>query len=146
MQRCTPGTSASLCLATQLSQFCPGTSPYFPHYDMSTVFISIALSLHSYEFEKRKPVHQIVKILFRKVHAMPLSAPKRHTQMTGDISEQAAITRLLQCGYVVLQPIGQMHRYDLVIEDASSSKCTLRIAPSKNKQEKNIRWAKDYEL
>ena len=30
--------------------------------------------------------------------------PKRHTQKTGDISEQAAITRLLQCGYVVLQP------------------------------------------
>ena len=44
--------------------------------------------------------------------------PKRHTQKTGDISEQAAITRLLQCGYLVLQPIGQMHRYDLVIEDA----------------------------
>ncbi len=49
---------------------------------------------------------------------MVLIRPKRHTQKTGDISEQAAITRLLQCGYIVLQPIGQMHRYDLVIEDA----------------------------
>ena len=49
---------------------------------------------------------------------MVLFRPKRHTQKTGDISEQAAITRLLQCGYVVLQPVGQMHRYDLVIEDA----------------------------
>jgi hypothetical protein len=49
---------------------------------------------------------------------MGLLGPKRHTQKTGDISEQAAITRLLQCGYVVLQPVGQMHRYDLVIEDA----------------------------
>ena len=144
---------------------------------------------------------------------MDVIGPKRHTQKTGDISEQAAITRLLECGYTVLQPIGQMHRYDLVIEDAdgklwkiqcktawlnedqsiitfaaassqnytvkqkgwrnykgqidffyvyvealrkvyfipvnddaSNSKCTLRLTPSKNKQEKNVRWAKDYEL
>jgi hypothetical protein len=49
---------------------------------------------------------------------MPLSAPKRHTQKTGDITEYAAITRLLECGYGVLTPIGQMQRYDLVIEDA----------------------------
>ena len=140
------------------------------------------------------------------------SGPKRHTQKTGDISESAAIHRLLQCGYVVLTPYGQMHRYDLVIEDAdgkfwrvqcktgwlnedqsvilfhtastdnytakqrgyrnyrgqceyfavyvealnkvyfipvdqvSSVKGTLRLTPSKNNQEKNIRWAKDYEL
>ena len=143
---------------------------------------------------------------------MTLSAPKRHTQKTVDISEQAAITRLLQCGYVVLQPIGQMHRYDLVIEDAEgkfwkiqcktgwlnedksiikfatassmnytvknkgwrgyrgqcdyfcvyieelnkvyllpvddvgTSLATLRLVPSKNNQEKFVRWAKDYEL
>ena len=129
-----------------------------------------------------------------------------------EFSEQAAITRLLQCGYVVLQPIGQMHRYDLVIEDAEgkfwrvqvktgwlnedrsiikfatassmnytvknkgwrsykgqceyfavyvedlnkvyllsiddvgTSLATLRLVPSKNNQEKNVRWAKDYEL
>ncbi len=138
--------------------------------------------------------------------------PKRHTQKTGDISESAVVTRLLQCGYRVLLPYGQMHRYDLVIEDAdekfwrvqvktgwlnedqsvihfatSSSmnytvkhkgarsyrgqceyfaiyvealnkvyfisvdevgvtKGTLRLLPSKNNQEKNVRWAKDYEL
>jgi hypothetical protein len=143
---------------------------------------------------------------------MGVLGPKRHTQKTGDISEQAVITRLLQCGYVVLQPIGQMHRYDLVIEDAEgkfwrvqvktgwlnedrsiikfatassmnytvknkgwrsykgqceyfavyvedlnkvyllsiddvgTSLATLRLVPSKNKQEKNVRWAKDYEL
>jgi len=138
--------------------------------------------------------------------------PKRHTQKTGDISESATVTRLLQCGYRVLLPYGQMHRYDLVIEDtdekfwrvqvktgwlnedqsvihfATSSsmnytvkhkgarsyrgqceyfaiyvealnkvyflpvdevgvtKGTLRLLPSKNNQEKNVRWAKDYEL
>ncbi len=130
----------------------------------------------------------------------------------GDISESAVVTRLLQCGYKVLLPYGQMHRYDLVIEDADEkfwrvqvktgwldeektaiklatassynhtakqrgwrnyrgqadyfavyvealnkvyfihvddvgvSQVTLRLTPSKNNQEKNIRWAKDYEL
>ena len=54
----------------------------------------------------------------REKQTMGILGPKRHTQKTGDISEQAAITRLLECGYTVLQPIGQMHRYDLVIEDA----------------------------
>ncbi len=138
--------------------------------------------------------------------------PKRHTQKTGDISEQAAITRLLECGYTVLQPIGQMHRYDLVIEDADGkfwrvqcktgwtdenksvikfatassynhtakqkgwrdyrgqidyfavycaetkgvyllpvndvgmTQANLRLIASGNKQEKGVRWAKDYEL
>ncbi len=148
---------------------------------------------------------------------MGVLGPRRHTQKTGDISEQAAITRLLECGYTVLQPIGQMHRYDLVIEDADgkfwriqvktgwldhddtvirfktisstyhyngvgsrggtrsrgyrgdaeyfcvyveslrkvylvpvdevgASHVTLRLTPSKNNQEKNVRLAKDYEL
>jgi hypothetical protein len=143
---------------------------------------------------------------------MVLTGPKRHTQKTGDISESAAIHRLLQCGYVILTPYGQMHRYDLVIEDADGkfwrvqvktgrlnedqsvilfnaassdnrsaktrgwrnyrgrceyfavfvealnkvyfipvndvgmAKGTLRLTSSKNKQEKNVRWAKDYEL
>jgi len=49
---------------------------------------------------------------------MVLSAPKRHTDKTGDISKAAIITRLLQSGYVVLTPYGKNHRYDLVIEDA----------------------------
>jgi hypothetical protein len=37
-----------------------------------------------------------------------------------------------------------MYRYDLVIEDAAG--VTLRLTPSINNQEKNVRWAKDYEL
>jgi putative heme degradation protein len=143
---------------------------------------------------------------------MGIVGPKRHTQKTGDITEYASITRLLEYGYGVLTPVGQMQRYDLVIEDAdgrfwkiqcktgwlnedqsiitfaaassqnytvkqkgwrnykgqidffcvyvealhkvyfipvdeaSNSKCTLRLMPSKNNQEKNVRWAKDYEL
>src|SRR6266567_5909040 len=49
---------------------------------------------------------------------MELIGPKRHTDKTGDISEAAIITRLLQSGYIVLTPYGKNHRYDLVIEDA----------------------------
>jgi hypothetical protein len=143
---------------------------------------------------------------------MGILRPKRHTQKTGDITEYAAITRLLECGYGVLTPIGQMQRYDLVIEDADgkfwrvqvktgwvdeeqalikfntassynrtvqykgwrnyrgqceyfavyvealnkiyfipvddvgTTNATLRLSPSKSKQEKNVRWAQNYEL
>src|SRR5260221_9229251 len=141
---------------------------------------------------------------------MGILRPKRHTQKTGDISESAVVTRLLQCGYFVLTPYGQNHRYDVVIEDADEkfwrvqvktgwqdadntvikfatassynptakekgwrhyqgqcdyfavyveqldkvyfipvdtvglSQAQLRLTPTKNKQEKNVRWAKDY--
>lgn len=148
---------------------------------------------------------------------MGLFGPKRHTDRTGDVSEAAIITRLLQAGYVVLTPYGKQHRYDLVIEDADeqfwriqcktawveqdgmsiefnvasshysyvnskskgvhkrqayrgqveyfavycealdkvylipvddvgTTQARLRLMPTKNKQEKNIRWATDYEL
>ncbi|MDQ6659985.1 MAG: group I intron-associated PD-(D/E)XK endonuclease [Chloroflexota bacterium] len=143
---------------------------------------------------------------------MGLIGPKRHPDRTGDISESAIITRLLRSGYVVLNPHGKNHRYDLVIEDADEqfwriqcktgwmdeqqtvitfatassynhaakqkgwrhyrgqceyfavyveqlekvylvpvevvgvTSAKLRLTPTKNKQEKNVRWAKDYEL
>lgn len=148
---------------------------------------------------------------------MRLVGPKRHTDRTGDVSEAAIITRLLQAGYVVLTPYGKQHRYDLLIEDADGlfwriqcktawveqdgasidfntsnthysyvnstnrgihkrkdyrgqieffavycealdkvylipiddvgpTQARLRLMPTKNGQEKNIRWAKDYEL
>ena len=148
---------------------------------------------------------------------MGLFGPKRHSDRTGDVSEAAIITRLLQAGYVVLIPYGKQHRYDLVIEDADGQfwriQCKtawveqdgasiqfnaasshysyvnsksmgvhkrqdyrgqveyfavycealgtvylipvanvgitavrLRLIPTKNKQEKNVRWAADYEL
>jgi PD-(D/E)XK endonuclease len=148
---------------------------------------------------------------------MGLIGPKRHSDRTGDVSEAAIVTRLLQAGYVVLTPHGKQHRYDMVIEDgdgkfwriqcktawleqdgvsiqfnvASShysyvnsksmgihkrqhyrgqveyfaayceavdkvylipvdavgtAHVRLRLQPTKNKQEKNVRWAADYEL
>jgi len=141
-----------------------------------------------------------------------LLRPKRHTDKTGDISEAAIVTRLLQSGYVVLTPHGKNHRYDLVIEDADgkfwkvqcktgwmneeqtvitfapassynhtakqkgwrhyrgqidyfavyieqiekvyfisvddvgTATAMLRLTPARNNQQKNIRWAHDYEL
>ncbi len=143
---------------------------------------------------------------------MGLSAPKRHTDKTGDISEAAIVMRLLQSNYIVLTPYGKNHRYDLIIEDADgkfwriqcktgwldeeqtvikfatassynhtakqkgwrhyrgqidffaiyveqlgkvyfvpvdivgTTNAMLRLVPTKNGQEKNIRWARDYEL
>ena len=47
-----------------------------------------------------------------------LGKGKRDTNATGEISEAAIITRLLQLGYVVLIPYGGNQRYDLVIEDS----------------------------
>ncbi|MBO0795167.1 MAG: hypothetical protein J2P36_30085 [Ktedonobacteraceae bacterium] len=49
---------------------------------------------------------------------MEILAPRRHTDRTGDISEAAIITRLLQVGYEVLIPFGKNHRYDLIIENS----------------------------
>ena len=146
---------------------------------------------------------------------MGLFGPKRDPKKVGEYSEQVIIAQLMEAGYSVLVPVGEHHRYDLVIEDAdsqfwrvqcktawtddggatvcfnSSSKhyhykggrttnasrnyrgqieyfavyspdtdkvylipvdhvgvtnVRLRLVPTGNKQEKNIRWAKDYEL
>ncbi len=47
-----------------------------------------------------------------------LGKGKRDTNMTGEISEAAIITRFLQLGYMVLTPYGRNQRYDLVIDDS----------------------------
>jgi PD-(D/E)XK nuclease superfamily protein len=52
---------------------------------------------------------------------------QRHTMKTGTISEQACVTHLLQVGYNVLLPVGQMHRYDLVIEDADGQLWKVQV-------------------
>ena len=135
----------------------------------------------------------------------------RDTNRTGNISEAAIITRLLELGYAILTPYGGNQRVDLIVEDVDGhfwrvqcksahinadstvirfhtanhnvtgenrqirnyrGQCdyfaaycqkldktylirvdeapgmviNLRLLPTKNKQEKNVRWAKDYEL
>ena len=151
---------------------------------------------------------------------MELLKPKRryddfNSTRKGDVSESAIISRLLECGYDILRPVGNSSRYDLVIEDADgkfwrvqcktgrllensksiafatssrhyhlrakegisrtrpyhgqieyfaiycpdtkgvylvpvdhtgASQMILRLIPTKNNQEKNVRWAKDYEI
>jgi hypothetical protein len=139
--------------------------------------------------------------------------PKQHPKAIGERSEAIITGRLVEVGYVVLKPLGDNLRYDLVIEDAEGkfwrvqcktgrskgeyieftpaslyyhtragrttygkrayhgqidffavycpenrrtylipvehagvSHMNLRLVPTKNNQEKNVRWAKDYEL
>ena len=69
---------------------------------------------------------------------MDILRPKqqRHTMKTGTISEQACVTRLLQVGYNVLLPVGQMHRYDLVIEDADGQLWKVQVKTGRLAQEK----------
>ncbi len=50
---------------------------------------------------------------------MEKTGPKRlnHKEM-GERSEVIIAARLVSVGYIVLKPLGENHRYDLVIEDA----------------------------
>jgi len=49
---------------------------------------------------------------------MGLFGPKRDPKKVGEQSEQVIIAQLMAVGYSVLVPVGEYHRYDLVIEDA----------------------------
>jgi hypothetical protein len=51
-----------------------------------------------------------------------------------------------QCEYFAVYVEDLNKVYLLSIDDVGTSLATLRLVPSKNKQEKNVRWAKDYEL
>jgi hypothetical protein len=44
-------------------------------------------------------------------------APKRNTKAIGDLSELEAARALARVGYLVSKPLGDSHRYDLVIDD-----------------------------
>jgi len=43
--------------------------------------------------------------------------PKRNTKVIGDLSELEAALALARSGYIVSKPLGDSHRYDLVIDD-----------------------------
>jgi len=51
-----------------------------------------------------------------------------------------------QCEYfaVYVEAINKV--YFIPVDDVGMARATLRLTPSKNNQEKNVRWAKDYEL
>jgi PD-(D/E)XK nuclease superfamily protein len=134
---------------------------------------------------------------------------KHDNKSVGERSEVAISARFIELGYYVARPIGDSHRYDLIVEDANENlyrvQCKtgrikqgcvffkalssyahhrkggsrnyrgqidyfavyaptikkfylvpvdlvgttegiLRLEPTKNNQEKFVRWAKDYEL
>ena len=43
--------------------------------------------------------------------------PKRNTKAIGDLSELEVAIALARAGYIVSKPLGDSHRYDLVIDD-----------------------------
>jgi hypothetical protein len=43
--------------------------------------------------------------------------PKRNTKAIGDQSELEVAVRLARAGYIVSKPLGDSHRYDLIIDD-----------------------------
>jgi hypothetical protein len=51
-----------------------------------------------------------------KSDATPI-APKRNTKAIGDLSELEAARALARAGYLVSKPLGDSHRYDLIIDD-----------------------------
>jgi hypothetical protein len=52
-----------------------------------------------------------------ELKSLPREATKRDTKRIGDISEAQVITAFTKLGYHVLLPLGENHRYDLVVDD-----------------------------
>ena len=51
-----------------------------------------------------------------------------------------------QCEYFAVYVEALNKVYFIPVDDVGTTNATLRLRPSKNKQEKNVRWAKNYEL
>jgi hypothetical protein len=46
--------------------------------------------------------------------------PKRNTKAIGDLSELEVALALARAGYIVSKPLGDSHRYDLIIDDGQT--------------------------
>lgn len=46
--------------------------------------------------------------------------PKRNTKAIGDLSELEVAVALARVGYIVSKPLGDSHRYDLIIDDGQT--------------------------
>jgi hypothetical protein len=51
-----------------------------------------------------------------------------------------------QCEYFAVYVEALNKVYFIPVDEVSFARSTLRLSPSKNNQEKLVRWAKDYEL
>ena len=66
---------------------------------------------------------------------MGLLRPKQNPKAIGELSQAHIMTRFLEVGV-----------YLIPVDHAGISQMSLRLVPTKNNQEKNIGWAKDYEI
>jgi hypothetical protein len=64
----------------------------------------------------------------------------------GERAQAHVIAKFLEVGYNVLVPYGDSSRYLLPVNEVSQTRMHLRLAPSKNKQERGVHWAADYEI
>lgn len=51
-----------------------------------------------------------------------------------------------QCDYFAVYCDELDKVYLILVDDVGTTRANLRLVPTKNNQEKNVRWAKDYEL
>lgn len=51
-----------------------------------------------------------------------------------------------QCEYFAVYCPENKGMYLVPVDQVGTTQAVLRLAPTINKQEKNVRWAKDYEL
>ncbi|HYT45431.1 MAG TPA: group I intron-associated PD-(D/E)XK endonuclease [Methylomirabilota bacterium] len=51
-----------------------------------------------------------------------------------------------QCNYFAVYCEELNKVYLILVDEVGNSRANLRLVPAKNNQEKNVRWAKDYEL
>lgn len=51
-----------------------------------------------------------------------------------------------QCKYFAVYALALKKVYFIPVDAVGKTNTTLHLTPSKNKQEKNVRWARDYEL
>jgi hypothetical protein len=54
-----------------------------------------------------------------KPESQSVPKPKRNTKAIGDQSELEVAVALARAGYLVSKPLGDSHRYDLIIDDGS---------------------------
>ena len=58
-----------------------------------------------------------ISYLFDALPNAELPKQKRNTKAIGDLSELEVALALVRAGYLVSKPLGDSHRYDLIIDD-----------------------------
>jgi hypothetical protein len=69
---------------------------------------------------------------------------KNHTNVKGNVSESAALNAFSKVGFVISLPFGKT--VYLVPSLGALTEGRLRVSSTKNNQQQNVRWAKDFEF